>query len=1297
MKKNRLIMLTICLTVLSLLATTASAAGYDVATVEMGVLDSGQPDVDILIDSSDVPHIAYYRYSLSELGYASNPGTGWATETPGLGGDGPSLAIDPVSGYPSITHGAHEVYTAGDTEIRRSYYDGTSWNTEAVDDWIAGLSGTSHAFDSLNRPAAAFINGETLDAVYAYLDGTWTSIIIASGVSDVAPSLGFTPSGDPAVAYCAGGASPGLIYSWYDGSTWNPSVVASGTIVGIDLEFTPAGQPAISCYDEGSNLLYAVFDGSVWNIETALPFAVGQTSDLEFDAAGYPVICCQGEADLFLQRWDGAAWQTETVLSGGGMSDGPALDFLSDGRAMIVAGNSIGDVLVFTEHVPTHYYVDINNGTDDDAHGLSAGTGAWKTMHYAVSRLLEGDTLHVAAGTYAYPDELDGEITIVNDNITIQGAVGGGSIIQGDPLATYWLEAFTALNVDNLLISDLQISNFTTGVVFSYVTNSTIQRCGLHDNNSGIYFDNCDNTNAAIRNKIHDNLHGIQIYASGYDCSPAIINNLINIGAVSTGIVIEAFGSGGTSSPAIYHNTLVGGGEPATTGISMHHDVDTVAPNIYYNIINGLELGVAVVSGAPTPSLGYNDVYDNVTNYDGVGEGTGCSHVDPFFIDAAGDNYELSPGSPCVDAASGSTINIDFKGIGRPQGLASDIGCYELVAASPPPVPGITVTPADGLITDEGGGSDTFTVVLDTSPGAEVTIALSSSDTGEGTVSPESLTFTSENWSTPQTVTVTGVDDGLNDGDIAYTVIVAPAVSEDGNYSGLDGSDVGVTNTDDDYVGIIVTPTSGLLTSRCGGSDTFTIVLCCLPVATVEIALSSSDPDSGIVSPEWLTFTTENGNIPQTVTVTGQDNGIEGDVLYTIITAPAVSEDAEYDGLDPEDVSVTNVDNLPANQPQYVYPEPSQIFAPGSAITLQGSFFSDPEGDAHEESWWRIGRADRSAFGCGDYPAFYEHLSGSDLEEYTIPTQWLTPGVLYVWIVGYRDAGSGLFTWSNINEKYKNTFMIGSPETAELPPASPGTEAADFVMLSCQHYILDNPHASAGSSLCRQGSTQRAYSVLLPVGFALPPLLPAARCALAAPFRPCRDPGSCPAPPGGLFSVALSLGSPQAGVTRHRRSAEPGLSSKVSPRGCPGLWHARTLANPPPCRQVGREGTAGDISMEPARTNDFDMNRPTIISLLYLGSFLAGITSIIGVILAYVWNGESHDSWEDSHYRYHIRTFWIGIAYTILATIGSFVTLFLLAWAFYGAVAVWFAVRGVKSLLAAQKHEPIANVESWLF
>lgn len=116
-----------------------------------------------------------------------------------------------------------------------------------------------------------------------------------------------------------------------------------------------------------------------------------------------------------------------------------------------------------------------------------------------------------------------------------------------------------------------------------------------------------------------------------------------------------------------------------------------------------------------------------------------------------------------------------------------------------------------------------------------------------------------------------------------------------------------------------------------------------------------------------------------------------------------------------------------------------------------------------------------------------------------------------------------------------------------------------------------------------------------------------------------------------------------------------------------------------------------------AQSGDFEMNRPTIISLLYLGSFLAGITTIIAIILCYVWKDEPQEPWEASHYRYHIRTFWIGIAWTVVAVIGSILTLFLLAWLLFPLVAVWFAVRAIKSLMAAQRRAPIANVDTWLF
>src|ERR1700683_3894310 len=80
-------------------------------------------------------------------------------------------------------------------------------------------------------------------------------------------------------------------------------------------------------------------------------------------------------------------------------------------------------------------------------------------------------------------------------------------------------------------------------------------------------------------------------------------------------------------------------------------------------------------------------------------------------------------------------------------------------------------------------------------------------------------------------------------------------------------------------------------------------------------------------------------------------------------------------------------------------------------------------------------------------------------------------------------------------------------------------------------------------------TSRRSYSVLLPVGFAVPPALPPARCALTAPFHPYRL-HPLPGGAGGLFSVALSLGSHPPDVIRHRLSMDPGLSSPATFRFC---------------------------------------------------------------------------------------------------------------------------------------------------
>jgi hypothetical protein len=224
--------------------------------------------------------------------------------------------------------------------------------------------------------------------------------------------------------------------------------------------------------------------------------------------------------------------------------------------------------------------------------------------------------------------------------------------------------------------------------------------------------------------------------------------------------------------------------------------------------------------------------------------------------------------------------------------------------------PGFLVTPTSGLQTTEAGGTDTFTVVLNSEPAANVTITVASSDVTEALAAPASLTFTPTNWNAPQTVTVTGIDDHVADGDQPYTIVLGAATSGDPGYAGLDPDDVLGLNLDDDSAGFLVAPTSGLHTTEAGGQDTFAVVLLSQPTADVTIAVASNDAGEGTASPAMLTFTSANWNAPQLVTVTGQDDFIaDGNQLYTIVTSGAVSGDAEYSGLDPDDVQAINLDN----------------------------------------------------------------------------------------------------------------------------------------------------------------------------------------------------------------------------------------------------------------------------------------------------------------------------------------------------------------------------------------------------
>jgi hypothetical protein len=222
----------------------------------------------------------------------------------------------------------------------------------------------------------------------------------------------------------------------------------------------------------------------------------------------------------------------------------------------------------------------------------------------------------------------------------------------------------------------------------------------------------------------------------------------------------------------------------------------------------------------------------------------------------------------------------------------------------------IDVVPTAGLVTTEAGGTAAFTVVLSAQPTSDVTVPVSSNDTSEGTVSTASLVFTSANWDVPQTVTVTGVDDVQIDGDVAYSIVLDPATSADLIFNGLDPTDVGVSNADNDVAGVTVAPPPVPTTTEAGGTAAFTVVLSAQPAGDVSFPVASNDVTEGTASVVGVTFTSLDWNVPQTITVTGVDDFVvDGDVGYSIALGATTSVDPNFNAIDPADVALTNLDN----------------------------------------------------------------------------------------------------------------------------------------------------------------------------------------------------------------------------------------------------------------------------------------------------------------------------------------------------------------------------------------------------
>jgi len=100
-----------------------------------------------------------------------------------------------------------------------------------------------------------------------------------------------------------------------------------------------------------------------------------------------------------------------------------------------------------------------------------------------------------------------------------------------------------------------------------------------------------------------------------------------------------------------------------------------------------------------------------------------------------------------------------------------------------------------------------------------------------------------------------------------------------------------------------------------------------------------------------------------------------------------------------------------------------------------------------------------------------------------------------------------------------------------------------------------------------------------------------------------------------------------------------------------------------------------------------------IVYILYLVGIFFGITAIAGLIMAYI-NKDDAPEWLQTHYRFQIRTFWIGALFLFT---GMFFSQF-----FFGFIIIlfwllWLMVRCIKGFKYLVREQAYPDPTGWMF
>ena len=347
----------------------------------------------------------------------------------------------------------------------------------------------------------------------------------------------------------------------------------------------------------------------------------------------------------------------------------------------------------------------------------------------------------------------------------------------------------------------------------------------------------------------------------------------------------------------------------------------TIVDSVSVTVIDDDTVGVTVSPTAVTVVGGRSNEYSVVLDTEPAGDVSvtiaGLTTTD-LSLDKTSLTFTTSDWSTAQtvkataleEAAPGTvtlTHTVSSAADGEYDGVSADSVAVTILEARDEPVVQVGVTTSDQELTVAEGESKTYRIVLSSQPAGVVTVSIGGIAQTDLSLSAIPLTFTTSNWNTARTVTVTADqdDDAVDDTATLTHTVSSP---DDDDYDGLSAGGVSVTVTDDDSVGVTISDTS--LDMEEGDSAPYTVVLTSEPAGDVTVAIEGiTDTD---LSPDnaSLIFTAQNWSIPQTVTLTAEhDNDTVDEPQVTITHSVSSTDDPTYGGLNVGSIVVTVTDD----------------------------------------------------------------------------------------------------------------------------------------------------------------------------------------------------------------------------------------------------------------------------------------------------------------------------------------------------------------------------------------------------